>query len=50
MKICVSGLTGSGKSTLSRRLAEHYGIPLLSGGDMPIGQERSEPLTVQIMS
>ncbi|RLG46308.1 MAG: adenylate kinase, partial [Thermoproteota archaeon] len=34
MKICVSGLTGSGKSTLSRRLAEHYGIPLLSGGDM----------------
>ena len=34
MKICISGLTGSGKSTLSKRLAEHYGVPLLSGGDM----------------
>ncbi len=33
MKICLSGLTGSGKSTLGRRLAEHYGLAYFSGGD-----------------
>lgn len=33
MKILLSGLTGAGKSTLGRRLAEHYGIPYISGGN-----------------
>jgi len=31
--ICVSGMAGCGKSTVSRRLAERYGLRYLSGGD-----------------
>ena len=30
--ICVAGLTGCGKSTVARRLAEKYGLKYLSGG------------------
>ena len=30
--ICVSGMTGSGKSTVAKRLAEEYGLKYLSGG------------------
>ena len=31
--ICVSGMAGSGKSTVAKRLAEHYGLKYYSGGD-----------------
>lgn len=31
--ICISGLSGSGKSTVARRVAEHYGLKYYSGGD-----------------
>ncbi|MEM1507903.1 MAG: cytidylate kinase family protein [Candidatus Bathyarchaeia archaeon] len=31
--ICISGLAGSGKSTVARRIAEHYGLKYYSGGD-----------------
>jgi len=33
LKICISGFTGSGKSTLGRKLAKYYNIPYYSGGD-----------------
>jgi len=33
LKICISGFTGSGKSTLGRKLAKYYKIPYYSGGD-----------------
>jgi cytidylate kinase len=31
--ICISGMAGSGKSTVAKRLAEHYGLRYYSGGD-----------------
>ena len=31
--ICISGMAGTGKSTLSRKLAEKYGLQSYSGGD-----------------
>ena len=31
--ICVSGMAGSGKSTVAKRLAEHYSLKYYSGGD-----------------
>jgi len=31
--ICVCGLAGSGKSTVSKKLAKHYGLKYYSGGD-----------------
>ncbi|MBS7606647.1 cytidylate kinase family protein [Candidatus Bathyarchaeota archaeon] len=31
--ICISGLAGSGKSTVARKIAEHYGLKYYSGGD-----------------
>lgn len=31
--ICISGMTGCGKSTVARRLAEKYGFRYVSGGD-----------------
>jgi cytidylate kinase len=31
--ICISGMAGTGKSTLSRRLAEKYGLRYYCGGD-----------------
>jgi cytidylate kinase len=31
--ICVSGMTGSGKSTVAKRLAEKYGLDYFSGGN-----------------
>ena len=31
--ICISGMAGSGKSTVAKRLAEHYGLKYYSGGD-----------------
>ena len=31
--ICISGMTGTGKSTLARRVAEKYGLKYYSGGD-----------------
>jgi CMP/dCMP kinase len=31
--ICVSGLAGTGKSTLAKKLAEKYGLKYFSGGD-----------------
>jgi CMP/dCMP kinase len=31
--ICVSGMTGSGKSTVAKRLAEKYGLGYFSGGN-----------------
>lgn len=33
MIICVSGLPGCGKSTAARKLAEHYGLKYVSGGN-----------------
>jgi cytidylate kinase len=33
MVICISGMAGTGKSTLSKRLAEKYGLNYYSGGD-----------------
>jgi cytidylate kinase len=32
--ICISGMAGTGKSTLSRKLAEKYGLRYFSGGDV----------------
>jgi len=32
--ICVAGMSGCGKSTVARRLAEKYGLRYFSGGDM----------------
>jgi cytidylate kinase len=31
--ICISGMAGSGKSTVAKRLAEFYGLKYYSGGD-----------------
>ncbi len=31
--ICVSGMTGSGKSTVAKRLADRYGLDYFSGGN-----------------
>lgn len=31
--ICISGMTGSGKSTVARRLADKYGLDYFSGGN-----------------
>jgi cytidylate kinase len=31
--ICISGMTGSGKSTVAKRLAEKYGLGYFSGGN-----------------
>ncbi|MCW4016361.1 MAG: cytidylate kinase family protein [Candidatus Bathyarchaeota archaeon] len=31
--ICVSGMTGSGKSTVAKRLADRYGLSYFSGGN-----------------
>jgi cytidylate kinase len=31
--ICISGMAGSGKSTVAKRLAEYYGLEYYSGGD-----------------
>ncbi|RSN70080.1 hypothetical protein D9Q81_01865 [Candidatus Korarchaeum cryptofilum] len=32
--ICLSGMTGTGKSTLARKLAERYGLKVVSGGEI----------------
>jgi cytidylate kinase len=32
--ICISGLAGTGKSTLSKKLAQKYGLRYFSGGDV----------------
>jgi len=32
--ICISGMAGTGKSTLSKKLAEKYGLRYFSGGDV----------------
>ena len=34
MKIVITGLTGSGKSTLGKRLAKELGLKYISGGDL----------------
>jgi len=31
--ICICGMAGSGKSTVAKRIAEHYGLRYSSGGD-----------------
>ncbi len=31
--ICISGMAGSGKSTVAKRLAKYYGLKYFSGGD-----------------
>ena len=31
--ICISGMAGTGKSTLARKIAEKYGLKYYSGGD-----------------
>jgi len=31
--ICICGMAGSGKSTVAKRLAQHYGLKYFSGGD-----------------
>ncbi len=33
MLICISGLAGSGKSTVAKKIAERYGLKYYSGGD-----------------
>ena len=32
--ICISGMAGTGKSTLSKKLAEKYNLKCFSGGDV----------------
>jgi len=32
--ICICGMAGSGKSTVGKRVAEHYGLKYYSGGDV----------------
>ncbi len=34
MKICITGFTGAGKSTLARRLAKRFNLKIISGGEM----------------
>ena len=31
--ICISGMTGSGKSTVAKRIAQKYGLRYFSGGN-----------------
>src|SRR5512138_1898484 len=33
MVICISGMAGTGKSTLAKKLAKKYGLAYYSGGD-----------------
>jgi len=33
MVLCICGMAGSGKSTVAKKLARHYGLRYLSGGD-----------------
>lgn len=42
MRITISGLPGSGTTSLARQLSEHYGIPLISSGEIfrQMAQER----------
>jgi len=34
MKICITGFTGAGKSTLAKRLAKRFNLKIISGGEM----------------
>ena len=45
MRIVLLGAPGSGKGTQSRMLAEHYGVPRISIGDVIRGYEEENPET-----
>lgn len=47
--ICVSGMTGSGKSTVAKRLAERYGFNYVSGGNAlkTLAQEEGYKLDIK---
>ena len=46
--ICISGLAGTGKSTLSKKLAEKYNLRYYSGGDVLKGLAQQEGYDVAI--
>jgi cytidylate kinase len=46
--ICISGLAGTGKSTLSKKLAEKYGLRYFSGGDVLKEIARQEGYDVSV--
>lgn len=60
MRLFVTGPTGSGKSTLSRRLSRHYGLPLhslddlhwvrLPGGDQRRGMDEKLEMLERIVA
>jgi CMP/dCMP kinase len=46
--ICISGMAGTGKSTLSKKLAEKYGLSYFSGGDVLKDLAKQEGYDVSI--
>jgi len=46
--ICISGMAGTGKSTLSKKLAEKYGLRYFSGGDVLKGLAKQEGYDVSV--
>lgn len=46
--ICISGMAGTGKSTLSKKLAEKYGLRYFSGGDVLKDLAKQEGYDVSI--
>jgi cytidylate kinase len=46
--ICISGLAGTGKSTLSKKLAEKYGLRYFSGGDVLKDLAKQEGYNVSV--
>jgi cytidylate kinase len=46
--ICISGMAGTGKSTLSKKLADKYRLRYFSGGDVLKGLAQQEGYDVSI--
>jgi CMP/dCMP kinase len=46
--ICISGMAGTGKSTLSKKLAEKYGLKYFSGGDVLKDLAKNEGYDVSV--
>jgi cytidylate kinase len=47
--ICISGMAGTGKSTLSKKLAEKYGLSYYSGGDVLKELAKQEGYDVSVL-